>query len=179
MWRVDTPLRDWSNVAPRGCLVGLCNAHTREELMHQERPLQSRFSFISLSFFLHLLWTANNPAQSLLLPPHKAHYLFQHASSHLVIQPLLFLSGHFIMLLLNMLQPIVPKELVYYNMKIRPHLAEVVGNKHLTRGWADRASNSNLLPGPCWFVVLPGSVRSPLPVVSSGQKKVGFFIFMP
>lgn len=47
--------------------VGPCNAHTGEELMQRERPLQSRFSFISLSFFLHLLCTANNLAQSLLL----------------------------------------------------------------------------------------------------------------
>lgn len=65
--------------------------------------------------------------------------------------------GQFIMLLFNILQPSVLQELVGYNMKIWPHFAEVVGNKHLTRGWADRASNSNLLWAPCWFSVLPGS----------------------
>ena len=90
-----------------------------------------------------------------------------------------FLLGHFIMLLLNILQPIVPKELVCLNMKIWPHLAEVMGNKHLTRGCSDRASNSNLLLAPCWFAVLPGSARFLLPVVSSSQKSVEHFISMP
>lgn len=86
---------------------------------------------------------------------------------------------HFIMQLLNILQPIVPKELVCYNMKIWPHLAEVMGNKHLTRGWADRASNSNFLLASCWFTVLPGSACFPLPVVSSSQKSVDHFISRP
>lgn len=94
--------------------------------------------------------------------------------------PLLFLAGAlFIMLLLNILQPIAPKELVCYNMKIWPHLAKVTGNKHLTRGWADGASNSNLLPAPCWFAVLAGSARFPLPVVSRRRKSAERFISMP
>lgn len=97
-------------------------------------------------------------------------------SSFADTQPPLFLLGHFIMLLLNILQPIGPKELVCYNMKIWPHLAEVTGNKHLTRGCADRASNSNLLLAP---VMLPGSACFLLPVVSSSQKSVEPFISMP
>lgn len=166
-------------IPPWGASVGPCNAHTGEELMQQERPLQSKSSFISLSFLLHLLCTANNLAQSLLLCPLR---LATYPGLSLLTcwyNPLLFLSGHFIMLLLNILQPIVPKELVRYNMKIWPHLAEVMGNKHLTRGWADGASNSNLLLAPCWFAVLPGSARFPLPVVSWSQKSVEHFISMP
>lgn len=155
--------------------VGPCNAHTREVLMQQERLLQSRFSFISLSFLLHLLCTANNLTQSLLFCPLKAHYLSPLVFPHHTAD---FLLGHFIMLFLNILQPIVPKELVCYNMKIWPHLTEVMGNKYLTRGCSDRASNSNLLLPPCWFVVLPGSARFLLPVVSSSQKSMEDFISM-
>lgn len=73
----------------------------------------------------------------------------------------LYMLCHFIMQLLNIQQLNVPKELVCFNMKIWPHLAEVMGNKHLTRGWADRASNSNFLSAPCWFAVLPGSACFP------------------
>lgn len=75
----------------------------------------------------------------------------------------LYMLCNFILQLLNIQQPNVPKELVCFNMKIWPHLAEVMGNKHLTRGWADRASNSNFLSAPCWFAVLPGSAHFPHP----------------
>lgn len=54
-----------------------------------------------------------------------------------------FPYGHFIDLLLNVLQSFVVKQLLCHNMKIWPHLAEITCNKHLTRG---RASISNLLP---------------------------------
>lgn len=157
--------------------LGLFNVHTREELMQKKKkkPKQSRFSFISLSFFLHLLYIAHNLAQSLLLCSIP---LPVRLSSLAYTTPPLPVE-HFIMQLLNILQPIVPKELVCYNMKIWPHLAEVMGNKHLTRGWADRASNSNFLLASCWFAVLPGSACFPLPVVSSSQKSVEHFISRP
>lgn len=154
--------------------------------MQRERPLQSTFSLVSLSFLLHLLCTPNNPAQSLLLCPWRL-ATFSPACLFLACRckphpplPFLCLAGAlFIMLLLNILQPIAPKELVCYNMKIWPHLAKVAGNKHLTRGWADGASNSNLLPAPCWFAVLAGSARFPLPVVSQRRKSAERFISMP
>lgn len=99
--------------------------------------------------------------------------------SSLADRPLLSLFCHFIMLLLNILLPIAPKELVCYNMKIWPHLVEVMGNKHLTRGWTNGSSNSNLLLAPSWLVVLPGSARFPLPVVSYSPKSGAHFISMP
>lgn len=81
------------------------------------------------------------------------------------------------MLLLNILQPTLPKELVCYNMKIWPHLAEVTGNKHLTRGWADRASISNLLLAPRWFLVLPGSACFPPSQRSARARRVWSILF--
>lgn len=145
--------------------------------MQQESPYSVDFlSYHSPSFCICSALQTILPSVSTTLPL-KTHYLSRYVSPHSLMQPLLFLLGHFIILLLNILQPIVPKELVCDNMKIWPHLAEVVGNKHLTRGWADGASNSNLLWAPCWFGVLPGSARFPLPVVSTSQK-ISFFLFL-
>lgn len=171
MWFHSPSPRARSTAASRGpASVGPRYAQAREELMQRERPLQSPFLFVSLSFLLHLLCTPNNPAQSLLLCPWRL-ATFSPACLFLACwcsPPPLPLPSRalFIMLLLNILQPIAPKELVCYNMKIWPHLAKVTGNKHLTRGWADGASNSNLLPAPCWFAVLAGVISLPPP---SGQ----------
>lgn len=115
------------------------------------KAFQSRLHFISLSAHPHLFHSANNLLYSLFCfaplnwPP--VPYLYLPLSTS--CSPLSHcLSVHFIVPLLNILLPIVPKELVCYNMKIWTHLAEVIGNKQLTRGWTDRAWNSNLLPRP-------------------------------
>ena len=136
----------------------------------RKAPTESIFVRITLLPPASAVHSKQSCAVSSALPL-KTRYFFPGLSLPCLLMqpppPFLFLAGAlFIMLLLNILQPIAPKELVCYNMKIWPHLAKVTGNKHLTRGWADGASNSNLLPAPCWFAVLAGVISLPPP---SGQ----------
>lgn len=160
-----------------GAKVGPCNAHTSTHCIEKSPHRVVYLSYHSTSFFissaLHTI-LFSPPALSL-----KTGCLSHLVLLYLLIQPLLFFWGHFIMPLLNIFRPIVPKELVCHNIKIWPHLAEVVGNKRLTRGQTDRASNSNLLLAPCWLVVLPRSARFPLPVVSWNQTMEEHFISVP
>ena len=98
--------------------AGTCGVQKLDELMQGERPLHSRLPIISLSFPLHLLCTANNLQQSLLLYTFGLTRLSHLHSPGVTMQPPPLSFDHFIMALLNILLPIVPTELVCDNMKI-------------------------------------------------------------